>query len=353
VAVELLLAAGPLLLPVGPLLPVDPTLLAVDPALPDAELVPVEALPLGEVLLAFCAGDEPADADGVAATEGLGLGEAVDVGVAFWLGVEVELVQLVAVGFGVLLLPLGLAVAVALFVAVAVAVAVALAVGGGLLVALGLTGLLALLVGPPLPVDGLVGELGGGVDGLAGELGGGVDGLAEFCVVLDEGDDDGAHGGSTVGAFRPAGVVAAAPVTPVPLPRVLPPLPEPAEPPAPEFWWPPRTCDTEELSAWRSGLTEASNTPTAKTAQPIAMAGLSSASRQSQAWRDAGRACPGPELCPPPGPAPGRGRKRRIMSARKPEIAGQAAAQACLLAKAGPDWTRARIRSRPSACGSI
>ena len=189
-----------------------------------------------------------ADADGVAVADGLGLGEAVDVGVACWLGVGVGLAQLVAVGFGVLL-PLGLTVAVALFVAVAVA----LAVGGGLLVMLGLTGLLALSVGLPLPAAGLAGELGGRVDGLAGELGGGVDGLAEFCVVLDEGDDDGAHGGSTVGAFRPAGVVAAAPVTPVPLPRALPPLPEPAELPVPESWWPPRAGDTEELSAWRSG----------------------------------------------------------------------------------------------------
>jgi len=59
--------------------------------------------------------------------------------------------------------------------------------------------------------------------------------------------------------------------------------------PALADFWPVKTDETEELSAERSGGTEAKTTPTANTAQPRAIAGLISASRQSPACRGARR----------------------------------------------------------------
>ena len=144
--------------------------------------------------------------------------------------------------------------------------------------AVALTVLLALSVGPPLPDDGLAGELGGEVDGLVGGCDGVIFGLAEPGVGVGEGEaDDCEHDASGVGSCRPAEVVAATPVGPVPLPKALPPLPGPAELAALAAWWPSRASDTDE----RNGGTAARTTPTAKTATPIAIAGLSSASRQS------------------------------------------------------------------------
>ncbi len=243
--------------------------------------VPGEPLPVGVLLLAFCGGDEVADADGVE-TAGVGLAEADadgDVaGVAFALDAAVELSQLVPVGVAVgVLLPAG--VEVALLVAVVVILAV---VAVGLLVADGLAVPLGLPVGLLLPADGLVdglaGELGGGVDGLIGGCDGVLVGLAGPGVAVGEGDaDDCGHDAGGVGPCPPAGVVAAAPVTPAPPPRALPPLPGAVELAALAAWWPSRASDTDE----RNGGTAARTTPTAKTATPIAIPGLSSASRQS------------------------------------------------------------------------
>lgn len=205
--------------------------LATEPA----PAVPEEPPPVGVLLFAFCKGDEVADTDGVLEPAGVGLAEvgAGVPGVAFALGGAVELPQSVPVGlaFGVLLTA-GAEIAVVVVVALAVVVLLDV-VAAGLLVAVPLAVPLALPVG-------LVGELGGEVDGLVGELGGEVDGLVggwdgvlvglgEPGVGAGEGDaDDGGHDASGVGSF-PAGLVATAPVGPVPLPRAVPPLPGAAE----------------------------------------------------------------------------------------------------------------------------
>ena len=258
----------------------------MEPPPPATELVPAvpgEAPPFRVLLLAFCGGDEVADAGGAVETAGVGLADpdADAAGVACSLGVPVE-VQLVPVALAVgVLLPAGLEVASSVTVAVAVAALLA-AVAAGLLVAVGLTVLVALPVGLPLPavglVAGLVGALDGEVDGLVGGVDGVLVGVSEPGVGAGEGDaDDCGHDASGVGLFCPAGVVAAAPVAPVPLPRALPPLPGPAELAALAAWWPSRASDTDV----RNGGTVARITPTAKTATPIAIAGLSSTSRQS------------------------------------------------------------------------
>jgi hypothetical protein len=91
--------------------------------------------------------------------------------------------------------------------------------------------------------------------------------------------------------------------------------------------------------AWRVGGS-ASAMPMANTAAPSAKAGRSSPSRQSRLSR---RACPASSRRAHPV------FHGRVRPARKPPAAP---ALACLLARAGPALTRARIRSRPSGCGS-
>lgn len=264
--------------------------------------MPGEPPSVGVMFPLFRCCDEVADSAGVVEAAAVGLADADLVTVAFSPGVAVGLPQSVPVALacGVLLPPgLEVALAFALLVAMAVAVAVAVVVlvlvavlvlvlglvaglvagvAVGLPVAVALTVLLALAVGPPLPDDGLVSELGGEVDGLVGGCEGVIVGLGEPGVGVGEGEtDDGEHDTSGVGSFRAAEVVAATPLGPVPLPKALPPLPGPAELAALAAWWPSRASDTDE----RNGGTAARTTPTAKTATPIAIAGLSSASRQS------------------------------------------------------------------------
>jgi hypothetical protein len=176
--------------------------------------------------------------------------------------------------------------------AASVAVAVAVAVAAGLLLALAPVVPLAFAVGLPLPLTGMVGEPDGVADGLVAGVAAGDGVLAGFSELASgfaaAEAEAGEHVANGVGSSRPAGVVPTAAV-PLPLPSGLPP-PADADVGAPAAWWPSRTLDQEALMAWRSGGTEASTTPTANTAQPSAMAGLSSSSRQSPACRDACRA---------------------------------------------------------------
>jgi hypothetical protein len=223
--------------------------------------------------------DELADDDALAGVCVAGLVEArVAFGLAFWLAAGVAVAQLVPVAWPVgVLLGLGLedAVAVALLLALALPVALTLALSLELALALSLELALTLSVGLPaeplLPLAGLAGGLAGGGDEMLGELDG-----------LDAGGGEAAaeDSGHITGVGR--WCLAAAVLAPAATPRGLPP-PPPADPglDALVVPWPFSTLDTDELSAWRSGGTEARTTPTAKTAQPRAMAGLSSASRQS------------------------------------------------------------------------
>jgi hypothetical protein len=107
-------------------------------------------------------------------------------------------------------------------------------------------------------------------------------------------------------------------------------------------------------------------TPTANTAHATARAGRSSPSHHSpgRCCSPARRGSPARRAVPVPAcrrsvlpvPAcrrsvylPRQADQRRVRPASKPPAAG---AQACLLVRAGPDLTRARIRSRPSERGS-
>src|SRR5580704_1555844 len=107
------------------------------------------------------------------------------------------------------------------------------------------------------------------------------------------------------------------------------------------------TAEPSWTKAWRSGGT-ARATPTANTAQAAARPDRSSPYRPSRGW---GRTWPGPEPCagePCAGEPPRMAFQRRTLSARKPAAA---VAQEWLLAYAGPDRTRARIRSSRSGRG--
>jgi hypothetical protein len=298
-------------------------------------------------LLAVCAGDEltAAVAWGAAVAwaaavvradvevdgDGDGDGE-VDVDVeaeADGLDVGVGLPQLVpvavAVGLG-LLLGLELAVAVAVLVAVGLLLALALPVPVWL----------------PLPVAVLVDESDGVADGLADGVGGVVVGAGELGLGgVAEGDtEDEVHDGSGDALGCPVDVLGAAEL--LPLPNGWPAPFAEAAPTGPAELEPPEITPTEALMAARSGGTEARSTPTANTAQPIAIAGLSSTSRQSLACRGACRAGPRRPSPAPAGPAPGpepegapppRALKRRGMSARKPQVSHpERAIPACLLA---------------------
>jgi len=201
---------------------------------------------------------------------------------------------------------------------------------------LGLAGALLLVLALALPL-GLAGALllpAAGLDGELDAVGDGVtearaEALAELAELADAdavpgGDaDDCGHDEIGVGAWRFAPVVRAA-ATP-PLPSACPPPPAAGAPAELADGWLLSTPDTDEATAWRSGGTEASTTPTTNTAQATAMAGLSTATRQSR-----GRRCPWPRPLPAESP-PRAAYQRRTVSARKPELAG-AADPACLLA---------------------
>jgi hypothetical protein len=223
----------------------------------------------------FPEGDELAEEDALVDSDAVALAEAVVVGVAFGLGfllvAGVGVAQLVASApRAEVLLLAGLdAAAAVVVVVVAEALLVAVALSAGLTLSLGLT------VALPLPEAGLAGELGGGVDGLVG----GLDGLV---AGVGEADADGCAQDETGAGDGRFTAVVPAPRAP---PRTLPPLPAAAELAALLELVPSSTLDTDELSAVRSVGTEANTTPTANTAQASAMAGLSSASRQSLTGR--------------------------------------------------------------------
>jgi hypothetical protein len=130
------------------------------------------------------------------------------------------------------------------------------------------------------------------------------------------------------------------------LPAPAPPFAEPAALPEPARLGVPLlgledeipTADPSETKASRSGG-KARTTPMANTAQAAARSGLSSPSRQS---RGRGRVRPPPSRAESSRPRPALQRP-----ASKPARAAER-----LLAWAGPDRTRARIRSSPSGWGS-
>jgi hypothetical protein len=249
---------------------------------------------------AFCPADELTGDDGLVSACGVGLAGAelagVPVGladvrtigdfVAAFVADAVQVLSAVGVGVGVLL---GLEAGVALGVALPVAFGLVLPLG--LVLSLGLAVELALAL--ELALAGAV--------GLAGELGGGVEGVVR--VEAADGDTD--ELGDEVGeaaddcrqdvigvGWRCAADVVSDPAPPV---RARPPPPAAAEPGVLAALWPSRAADTDEVSAWRSGGTEARTAPAANTAQASAIAGLISASRQSlgrRAWTREPRPAP-------------------------------------------------------------
>lgn len=280
-----------------------------------------------------------ADADAVALgllvflAAGLGLaleawheGEAVGLAAAFLLPVALVFAVAEAVAVAVLV-ALPLAVAVAVLVAEAVPVAEALSLPDGLRVELPLAGLPLV---PPLELllAGEVCELSGAALGFTDLLGVAdlaageeVDGHAAGCALLFWLD------GALAGPAPPFAELAA--------------LPEPSRlgafPLALDDEIP--TAEPSWTKAWRSGG-RARTTPMANTAQAAARTGLSSPSRQSR-----GRCRGLPRRAA--SSSPSRPVAHRPRPARKPP-----GVTACLLARAGPDRTRARIRSSPSGRGS-
>jgi hypothetical protein len=194
-------------------------------------------------------------------------------------------------------------------------------------------------------VAGLAGELGGGVDG-PGETGAVTEGLDEAGVLLAEGvADDCVHDASGVGRRRWAAVEAEPSAPPA---AAWPPRPEAVGLAALVELVPSKAAATDELTACRSGGTEARTTPTANTTQARAMAGLIRPTRQSRC----GLRPASPALCPAR-----RAFQRRTMSASTPVLADTALADTALADTALADTarlapTRARIRFSPSGCGS-
>ena len=317
-------------------LPVDGRL-DVDDADPDEVGVAVLVLPDG-------------DADAVALglltfLGGLGLvleaghdGEPAGLAAAFLLPVALVFADAEAVAvallLALLLLALLLAVAVAVLVAEAVPVAEALSLPDGLTLELPVAGL-PLVPSPELLPAGEVCEPCGDALGFTGLLA--CADWADWAAAADEEGDAQAVGS----ALLRLDDVLAGPAPPFAGPAAL---PEPSRlgafPLALDDAIP--TADPSWTKASRSGG-RARTTPMANTAQAAARTGLSSPSRQSR-----GR-CRAP---PPAGPrracsSPPRPVTQRPSPARKPPGAAE-----CLLARAGPDCTRARIRSSPSGCGS-
>jgi hypothetical protein len=297
-------------------LPVDGRL-DVDDADPDEVGVAELALPDGDAdavalgLLVFLAGL-------VLAREAWHEGEPVGVAAAFLRPVALLFAVAEAVAVAVLV-ALPLAVAVAVLVAEAVPVAEALLLSEGLRVEPPLAGL-PLVPSLELLLAGEVCELSGaalGLVGLADLAGAGeeVDGQAAGCALLWLDD-------ALAGPAPPFAELAA--------------LPEPSRlgafPLALDDEIP--TAEPSWMKASRSGG-RARTTPMANTAQAAARTGLSSPSRQSR------------ELPRRVGSSPPRPVAHRPRPARKPPVAA-----ARLLARAGPDRTRARIRSSPSGRGS-
>ncbi len=233
--------------------------------------------------------------------------------------------------------PDALAVLVALLLAVAVevaeAVSVTVPVGEPLSLPLGLTLVppltLGLLLALPLAVAV--------PEPVRGTLGTALLGLADFDALGDEVGE-----GHAVVACA---LLWLADELPGPAPPVAEPtaLPEPARLCVPLLGLEEEipTADPSETKASRSGG-KARTTPMANTAQAAARTGLSSPSRQSR-----GRARP-----LPPRPRPSRAESSRPRPAFQRPARKPARAAERLLTWAGPDRTRARIRSSPSGWGS-
>jgi hypothetical protein len=334
-----------------PVLPVDGRL-DVDDADPDEVGVAVLVLPDGE--------DDPVALGLLAFLGGLGLaleagheGEPVGLAAAFLLPVALVFAVAEAVAVALLLLlllllllvALLLAVAVAVLVAEAVPVAEALSLPDGLTLELPLAGLPLVPSLELLPAGEVCGPCGDAL-GFTGLLA-----CADRAAAADEEGDAQAVGC----ALLRLDDVLAGPAPPFAGPAAL---PEPSRlgafPLALDDAIP--TADPSWTKASRSGG-RARTTPMANTAQAAARTGLSSPSRQSRRCRAPPRAGPPPAGPPRAGPPPAEPRRacsspprpvtQRPRPARKPPGAVE-----CLLARAGPDRTRARIRSSPSGCGS-
>jgi hypothetical protein len=324
----------------------DPVLL--DPVLLDPVLEvpapPVLGVPPVGVTIVPCDGDELdteelgvdeltlADAEPVALAWAVLVGVGVGVGVGFGVAltqVEAPVApEVICLLFAALRLAVeSVAVGVTVTVGVAVTLAVAVPVGVPVAVAV-LVGVPPLLVAPA---------------GLDAELAGVTLGVCDL-LDLDCAWEDGEELVGHAVAAAPLGLALLLPVlivpfdegACVPVPARLGVLLEPLLVPVlceeiPAIWpiW---------TMAWRVGGS-ASATPMANTAAPSAKAGRSSPSRQSRLPRCA---CPVSSRRPPVFCG-------RVSQARKPPAAP---ALACLLARAGPALTRARIRSRPSGRGS-
>ncbi len=320
---------------------------------PPVEAPPVEAPPVWLTLVPLEVTEPDADEPGV---DELALAEVDADEVAFGLflgvlagvtaGVTVGLRQGVPVALGVFRLAFTVAeavaeaVVVAVLVAVAVPVAVAVVLGVAVVVSVGLAVLLGgeALVLLAVPVVVAAGVTVGVADLLASFEGDGEE-LGPHAVTIALGRLLKMLLGLGLPTCRPIGLPdPSVPWTPLLLREVI---------PTAELSWP---------KAWRSGGT-ASATPTANTTQAAARADRSIPSRQSSGCRRA-RPGPAPGADEPGADEPGAdvprslACQRRTMSARKAPGAQAAVAQECLLAKAGPDPTRARIRSSPSGCGS-
>ncbi len=262
--------------------------------LPDPGMVPValdEPAP-GEAVPPPFADDDPADddpadddpADDELADDELAGEEALPAGCAVGLveadvtGVAFDVADALAwvVGLPQIVPDFGLA-------GLVVAVGLAVAVGEVLLLAL------VVATGLPLPVRpldasaGLMGELAGELAGLAGTVADAVAaGPDELGVDGGEANAEACeHDASGVGLCL--AVVACDPAPPVPA-GAWPLRPGGAEPavlaPPLTSKVPSKAADTDEVTAWRSGGTEARTTPTANTAHARAMAGRIRLSRQ-------------------------------------------------------------------------
>jgi hypothetical protein len=272
--------------------------------------------------------------------------DAVALGPAFFEGLElaVEPWHGESAGLAAFLLRVGLVFALAEAVAVAVlalllAVAVLVAESVGVAVAEALSLPDGLRLGLPLAGVPLVPSLGLLLAGEVCEPSGDTLGFAGFVDLAAAADEDGQAVGCALLGLADGAL--AGPAPPFAEPAAL---PEPSRlgafPLVLDDEMP--TADPSWMKASRSGG-RARTTPMANTAQAAARAGLSSPSRQSR-----GRRAPLPRVgAPRAGSSPPRPVSQRPRPARKPP-----GAAACLLARADPDRTRARIRSSPSGRGS-
>ena len=321
--------------PVAPEVP--PVAPEVPPVAPEFGLfvaVEVDVGELGVVGLALV----DLDAGAVVGGRSVWLG-----GWSVWLGVAVAPQLAVPAASAIILLPAAFrlafveAVLVADPVARAVAFAVAVAVPVAVVVPVAVPVGVAVWLAPPA---GLVAELAGATLGVTDLVGLAVGEEA----VAAAGEEVGGHAGA-LALLRPL-VLLVGLITPFDeAPRGL-------EPDPLRLGGALVLCEEMPVT-WPSWIRasrvggSARATPMANTAHAAARTGRSSPSRQSRGWRRAFPVLsrPGPVRSRPSRPA----FQRPLRPPRKPPARP---APACLLAWADPDRTRARIRWRPSGCGS-